>query len=184
MTEQQKLFIMEHYGSAQTNVIAASLGISTATVIRWAKRLGLDIRKPNTVWVPTAEQREYICIHYGKIPCRFIADVLGVSVSAVRSFAKRLGLRITKEQLADLKNFSATFQRNPNPITDTTRMLICRYYYEGDTIDVISYQLGRPRSLVISILRECLNNGTFQQYNTFGHLIRSGAPYGGEKGAE
>lgn len=179
MTDEQKLFIMEHYGSAQTNVIAASLGISTATVIRWARRLGLDIRKANSIWVPTAEQREYICIHYGKIPCKYIADVLGVSVSAVRSFAKRLGLRITKEQLADLKNFSSDFRHNPNPITDTTRMLICRYYFEGDTIDVISFQLGRPRSLVISILRECLNNGSFQQYNIYKHLIRSGATKSG-----
>lgn len=183
MTDQQKLFLIENYGNAQTNVIAASLGISTATVIRWARKLGLDIRTPNAAWIPSAEQCEYICANYGKIPCRFIADVLGVSVCVVRTYAKRIGLRITKEQLADLKTFGLSFRLNPHPVTDTTKMLICRYYFEGDSVDVVSYQLGRPKNVVLSILRECINNGAYKNFNLFGHLIKSGPernPAGGD----
>lgn len=179
MTDKQKLFICEHYGTTQTNVIASYLGCSTATVLRWAKRLGLDIRKPNTAFMPTLVQKEYICIHYGKIPAGIMADVLGTTASAVRSYAKRLGLRITKEQLAELKNYGTRFIKNPNPITDTTKMLICRYYFEGDTIDFISFQLGRTKEEVSSILRECLNNGQYKQYNLFGHLIKSEAKKSG-----
>lgn len=181
MTDKQKLFILEHYGSTQTNVIASYLGCSTTSVLRWAKRLGLVIRKPNTAFNPTLEQKEYICLHYGKIPARLIADVLGTTAASVRTFAKRLGLRITKEQLADLKNYGNLASKNPNPITDTTKMLICRYYYEGDTIDLISFQLGRTKEDVTSILRECLNNGLFQRYNLFGHLIKSEAKKSGSK---
>ena len=175
MTNEQKQFLMLNYGKATTNSIAAYLGCSTATVIRWARKLGLDIRSANCIFKPTPEQSEYICINYGKIPCRFIADVLGISTSAVRSYAKRIGLRITKQQLADLKTFGLSFRTNPHPITDTTKMLICRYYYEGDSFDYISYQLGRPKEVVVSILRECMNDGTYRNYNLFGHLIKSGS---------
>jgi transposase len=174
MNTKQKQFLLENYGKASTASIAVYLGCSTTTVIRWARKLGLDIRAANCIWKPTPEQSEYICINYGKVPCRFIADVLGVSVSSVRSFAKRIGLRITKEQLADLKTFGLTFRLNPNPVTDTTKMLVCRYYYEGDSFDFIAYQLGRPKELVISLLRECINDGTYRNYNLFGHLIKSG----------
>ena len=183
MTTEQKQFLMENYGKATTNSIAAYLGCSTATVIRWAKKFGLNIRSAYCIWKPTPEQSAYICAHYGQIPCRFIADVLGVSVSSVRSFAKRIGLRITKEQLADLKNFGLSFRTNPHPVTDTTKMLICRYYYEGDTFDYIAYQLGRPKEVIISILRECMNDGSYRNYNLFGHLIKGGSERSAASGA-
>lgn len=168
MTEQQKKFILENYGVAQTNSIAASLGISTATVLRWARRMGLAIKPANKQFVPTKEQSNYILENYGEIPCRIIAEDLGISVSAVRATAKRLGLKITKQQLASLKTMYITQCPNPNPITHTTHMLICRYYYEGTSIANIAFTLGRSASQVSEILSECMENGNYIKYNLFG----------------
>ena len=178
MTERHKQFILENYGSCNTNAIASYCGCSTATVVRYARKFGLDIRKPSTSWSPSKEQLSYFMRNYGNIPTRYIADVLGVSVSRIRSLAKRLGLRITREQLEDLKTWHLAFIKNPNPVTDTTKMLICRYYFEGEPISVISALLGREKSLIISILRECQNNGLYRNYNLYGHLIPPVTPAG------
>lgn len=168
MTEQQKKFILENYGVAQTNSIAASLGISTATVLRWARRMGMEIKPANTQFVPTKDQAKFIIDNYGEIPCRVIAEELGISVSAVRTTAKKFGLKITKEQLAELKTMYMTQCPNPNPITYTTRMLICRYYYEDPRISVIACTLGRSPQLVKQILNECIANGDYIKYNLYG----------------
>lgn len=167
MTDQQKKFIIENYGVAQTNSIAASLGISTATVLRWARRMGLKIKPANKQFVPTREQSEFILENYGELPCRIIAEELGISVSAVRSVAKRLGLKLTKQQLANLKTMYITQCPNPNPVTYTTRMLICRYYYEGSSISNIACTLGRSNEQVKEILTECIKNGNYIKYNIF-----------------
>ena len=168
MTEQQKKFILENYGVAQTNSIAASLNISTATVLRWARRMGLSIKPANKQFIPTKEQSKYIIDNYGELPSKAIAEDLGISVSAVRSVAKRLGLKITKEQLAELKTMYMTTSPNPNPVTSTTRMLICRYYYDKSSISNIACTLGRSPEQVKQILSECMENGTYIRYNLFG----------------
>lgn len=168
MTEQQKKFILENYGVAQTNSIAASLNISTATVLRWARRMGLSIKPANNKFIPTKEQAKYIIDNYGELPCRAIAEDLGISVSAVRSVAKSFGLKITKEQLAELKTMYMTTSPNPNPVTGTTRMLICRYYYDKASISNIACTLGRSTEQVKQILSECMENGTYIRYNLFG----------------
>ncbi len=168
MTEQQKKFILENYGVAQTNSIAASIGVSTATVLRWARRMGMDIKPANKQFIPTKEQIKFIIDNYGEIPCRIIADELNISVSAVRATAKRLGLKITKQQLAELKTMYMSQCPNPNPITSTTRMLICRYAYNGDSVPTICCMLGRSPEQVKKVLSECLANGDYIRYNLYG----------------
>ena len=168
MNEQQKKFILENYGVAQTNSIAASLGVSTATVLRWARRMGLKIKPANKQFVPTKKQSEFILENFGEIPCRIIAEELKISVSAVRSTAKRLGLKLTKEQLANLKTMYMTQCPNPNPITYTTHMLICRYFYEGSSISNIACTLGRSNDEINRILTECMENGNYIKYNLYG----------------
>lgn len=167
MNEQQKNFILENYGVAQTNAIALSLGISTATVLRWARRMGLKINPANKQFVPSREQTAFIMKNYGKIPCRIIAEELGISVSAVRTSAKRLGLKISEDKLAKLKTMYMTSCPNPNPVTLTTHMLICRYYYEGSSIANISCTLGRSKEQVKEILNECIENGNYIKYNLY-----------------
>jgi len=167
MTDHQKKFILENYGVAQTNSIAASLGVSTATVLRWARRMGLKINPANKQFIPTKEQAEFILKNYGELPCRIISEELGISVSAVRTTAKRLGLKLTKEQLANLKTMYMTQCPNPNPITYTTHMLICRYYYEGSSIANIACTLGRSKQQVKQILNECIENGNYIKYNLY-----------------
>lgn len=167
MTDHQKKIILENYGVAQTNSIAASLGVSTATVLRWAKRMGLKINPANKQFVPTKEQADFILKNYGELPCRIISEELGISVSAVRTTAKRLGLKLTKQQLANLKTMYMTQCPNPNPITYTTHMLICRYYYEGSSIANIACTLGRSKEQVKQILNECISNGNYIKYNLY-----------------
>ncbi|MBR5586530.1 MAG: hypothetical protein IKW02_01075 [Clostridia bacterium] len=168
MTEHQKKFILENYGVAQTNSIATTIGVSTATVLRWARRMGLDIKPANKQFVPTKEQAQYILENYGEIPSRVIADDLGISVSAVRTTAKKLGIKLTKDQLAALKTMYVTHSPNPNPITHTTCMLVCRYYYEGSSIANIAFTLGRSKQQINEILSECMKNGNYIKYNLFG----------------
>lgn len=170
MTAEQINFIIEYYGNAPTNAIATHLNVSTATILRWAKKLGLDIRSAYKKTILTEHQRSFIIENYGHIPSKLIAKALGLSVSVIRSNAKLLGCRVTKEQLAELKTFYCTTQENPNPITSTTKMLICRYYYEGDSIQKIAFFLGRTTDTVSRILNECINNGLYRQFNLFPHL--------------
>lgn len=176
MTEKQKKFILENYGVAQTNSIAASLGVSTATVLRWARRMGLKINPANKQFVPTREQAEFILKNYGEMPCRIIAEELGISISAVRSTAKRLGIKLTKAQLVNLKTMHMTHCPNPNPITYTTHMLICRYYYEGSSIANIACTLGRSKEQVKEILTECIKNGNYIKYNLFNRSKKTEKP--------
>ena len=168
MTETQKKFILENYGVAHTNSIAATIGVSTATVLRWARRMGLDIKPANKQFVPTREQTEYILDNYGEIPSKVIANDLGISVSAVRTTAKKLGIKLTKDQLAALKTMYVTHCPNPNPITHTTHMLVCRYYYEGSSIANIAFTLGRSKEQINEILSECMKNGNYIKYNLYG----------------
>ena len=168
MTEQQKKFILENYGSAQPNSIALSIGVSTATVIRWARRMGMEINPESRQFVPTIKQAKFIIDNYGEIPCRVIAEELGLSVSAVRTAAQRMGLKITKQQLADLKTMYVSHGLNPNPVTSTTKMLICRYSYNGDSPKTIACFLGRSVDQINTILQECIENGEYIRYNYFG----------------
>lgn len=170
MTAEQINFIVEHYGKSPTNAIAAHLNVSTATVLRWAKRLGLDIRSAYKKTILTEHQRAFIMENYGQIPSKLIAKALDLSVAVVRSNAKLLGCRVTREQLQELKTYYCTTEENPNPVTNTTKMLICRYYYEGDSIQKIAFFLGRPVDVVSRILNECINNGLYRQFNLFPHL--------------
>lgn len=170
MTAEQINFIVEHYGNSPTNAIATHLNVSTATIVRWAKRLGLDIRSAYKKTILTEHQRAFIMENYGQIPSKLIAKALGLSVSVVRTNAKQLGCRVTREQLEELKTYYCSSLENPNPITSTTKMLICRYYYEGDSVQKIGFLLGRSADTVSRILNECINNGLYRQYNHFPHL--------------
>ena len=65
---------------------------------------------------------------------------------------------------------------NPNEITDTTVMLICRYHKdnlrkgmdEDDAIYDISDLLGRSVKTVMKILDTCQADGRYERYNLYG----------------
>lgn len=102
--------------------------------------------------------------------------------TAVEDIARRLrrsvGMieRQISQMMADgiIGNFNRTL--NPNPITNTTRMLICRYYKDnlrkGMTEAAAKYniasELGRSAETVGEILAECIANGTYEMYNQYG----------------
>ncbi len=99
-----------------------------------------------------SEKIEYIKRNYGEIPIRLIAEDTGMSRSSVVRMAKRLNIHVPPEQMRELKCVKKSF--NPNPVTETTKMLICHYYSEGSSINHIAYTLGRPREVVREILDE------------------------------
>ncbi len=109
------------------------------------------------------EKFSYIRRNYGDIPVKLIAEDLGMSPSAVSRTAHRLGIRIPPSDMRTLKCMSR--RDNPNPVTYTTKLLICRYYSEGSSINLISYLLGRPRSVIEEILHKCQNDGFYDAVN-------------------
>ena len=93
----------------------------------------------------------YIKRNYGDIPTRLIAEDLGRSTYWVHRRAKDMNIRISPAVLRNLKKVRK--KPNPNPITATTKMLICKYYSEGSSIAHISYLLGRPKAVIEAILK-------------------------------
>ena len=89
---------------------------------------------------------------------------LRISASTINRILKNLGISKRKiySRTVELGNY------NPNPVTLTTHMLVCRYYYEGSSIKVIANQLNRPENVIEKILHECIENGNYYKYNLFG----------------
>ena len=54
---------------------------------------------------------------------------------------------------------------NPNPITDTTRMIICTSYFRQESIAQTAKDLDRPVDQVILVLRECMDSGYYDIIN-------------------
>lgn len=64
---------------------------------------------------------------------------------------------------------STTLKRyNPNAITETTRMCICRYHYRGDDLLHIAQILNRPEPEIYNILYECLSTNKYYEYVIYG----------------
>ena len=116
---------------------------------------------------------EYIKTHFEHMSNREIADVLGRTVDSIRAktceLKKKMG--ITTES-----------QNNPNPITNTTRMLICRYYKDNlrkgmtdaAAKDDIASALCREVDAISEVLAECMDNGEYALHNRYGTELRIG----------
>ena len=108
--------------------------------------------------------QSYIKETYGEIPVRVIAEDLGISKYHVTQLAHQMGLKITPEQFSELSYYTRGAE-NPNPITYTTCMLVCKYHYQGDSISKIAYFLMRPASVIRRILDESMRSGYYYQIN-------------------
>ena len=109
-------------------------------------------------------QTEFIKENCAVMTVSEMSKRLRISPSTINRILKELG--INKRKI-----YSRTVevgQYNPNPITLTTHMLVCRYYYEGSSIKVIANQLNRPENVIEEILSECIENGNYYKYNLFG----------------
>ena len=116
----------------------------------------------------TKEDIEYIQQNYGKCRTSYIAAAVGKSGDAVRYAAKCMNLKITKAQRKAINQQGVKRGINPNPVTETTHMLICRYDYEKVSKQEISRQLGRTEEEINRILADCRANGNYELYNKFG----------------
>lgn len=108
--------------------------------------------------------RQYIKKNYGEIPTAIVAEDLNISRYYVRRFAHEMGLSISPEQQHEFSRRTGGAE-NPNPITQTTFMLVCRYYYNGDSINKISYFLMRPKEVISKILDEAMKSGYYYKIN-------------------
>ena len=54
---------------------------------------------------------------------------------------------------------------NPNPVTDTTRLLVCTSHYEGEDMRIIADILNRPPEQIEQILSECRKTGYYDLIN-------------------
>lgn len=104
------------------------------------------------------------------VPADVIARKLGRKVSSVE-----VKIRSMKTE-GILPKYIYERPENPNEVTETTEMLICRYHKdnlrkgmnEEDAIYDISDDLCRPVKKVMEILDECIADGRYERYNFYG----------------
>lgn len=111
---------------------------------------------------------EYIRQNYGKCRTSDIAAKIDKSGDAVRYAAKCMNLKITKAQRKIINQQGVKRGVKPNPVTETTHMLVCRYDYDGMSKFEISRLLGRTEAELDDILTECMNSGNYEKYNRYG----------------
>ena len=122
----------------------------------------MELRMKRRGFVPTKTELTYMKKYFGVIPIETI----------ILKMAKMLNLRLKKKHISDLLMFGRKKPTNPNPVTDDTKMLVCRYYFEGSGVENICAQLGRSKKVVCDILEECMKNGDYKRYNIFGREER------------
>ena len=54
---------------------------------------------------------------------------------------------------------------NPNPVTETTQLLVCTSHYEGDDMRMIADMLNRPMEQIEKILSDCMESGYYDLIN-------------------
>ncbi len=110
-----------------------------------------------------------------RVPADIIAQKLG---RKIRSVEDKIRLMKTVGLLP--RNIIHTSADNPNEITDTTEMLICRYHKdnlrkgmdEDDAIYDISDILCRSVKTVMEILDACKADGRYERYNLYGSNLK------------
>lgn len=127
----------------------------------------MELRMKRRGFIPTKTELTYMKKYFGVIPIETMMADLDISAPQFLKMAKMLNLKIRKKHITDLLMFSRKKHTNPNPITDDTKMLVCRYYFEGSGVENICAQLGRSKKTVCSILEECMENGDYIRYNIF-----------------
>lgn len=136
----------------------------------------MKFRMKRQGFVPTRTELSYMRKFFGVIPIETIAADLDISAPQFLKLAKMLNLKLKKKHISDLLALSKRKPTNPNPVTDDTKMLICRYYYEGSGVENISAQLGRSKKTVCDVLEECMKNGDYIRYNRFGREGKTKCP--------
>ena len=116
----------------------------------------------------TDKEINYIKAKYTNTPVEDIARKLRRSVMLVENQIS--------EMLAQgvIANYSRKL--NPNPITNTTKMLVCRYYKDNLQRGMeekaakcnIASELSRTYDTICSILEECKADGMYEVYNQYG----------------
>lgn len=116
----------------------------------------------------TKKEKRVLQIEYIKRNCDVytvsrMSKNIGLSVSTVNRILRDLGINKRKTYTQGRGG-----KYNPNPVTLTTYMLVCRYHFEGSGINVIAHMLNRPPAVIEQILDECKRNGNYDKYNKFG----------------
>ena len=97
-----------------------------------------------------------------------LEEAMGISEYRIRNLAKSLRLKKTEKQRRLLRGRRGGWVQNPNPVTATTWMLVCRYDYEGLSRQEICRELGRSTREVEDILKHSRANGNYRRVNRYG----------------
>lgn len=116
----------------------------------------------------TDKELQYIKVKYANTPVDDIARHLRRSVRMVENQIS--------EMLAqgDISNYNRSL--NPNPITHTTKMCVCRYHKDNLKRGMeekaarynIASELSRTYETICEILEECQADGTYELHNAYG----------------
>lgn len=109
---------------------------------------------------------DYIKENYTNTSLNIMAAKLNRTKGAIQIRANKMGCK---------KIFNSG---NSNEITHTTKMLVCRYYYDNtksgmkhsEALEDIAEFLDRPIKVIRKILKKCKENGNYERYNKFGRV--------------
>ena len=100
-----------------------------------------------------------------------IGRKMGCTKNAVKSviykseFFEKHGRRKTRVKKATPAVRRVKKAYNPNPVTDSTQLLVCTSHYEGDDMRMIADLIGRPMEQIEQILADCRENGYYDLIN-------------------
>ena len=98
-----------------------------------------------------------------------MAKTLKKSKDAITSALKRYGIYknagYRKKPTKKMRERKKKKTYNPNPVTYTTRMIICCAAHRGETIEQIAKDIDRPAYIVQHILKQCMENGFYKRIN-------------------
>ncbi len=153
--------------------IGEVLGISSSYAYETISRVLMRWNKHQAA--PKQPPKEFTQYEINQIKSKY-------KTTAVEEIAKglRKPVREVEKQIAQMlaDGVIANYNRelNPNPVTKTTRLLVCRYYQDnldkGMTEEAAKYniasELSRTYETICSILEECKADGTYEIYNQYG----------------
>ena len=112
---------------------------------------------------------QYIKEFYRVMTARNIADKLGEKVSYIQSRATKLGLKkeVDRSVYAKRKGKFERKKKNPNPITYSTKVILCSAILRGESLVQVAKDTNRPENQMEKLLEECKLDGTFDRIKEY-----------------
>ena len=166
ITQAEKDFIRENYEKMTLKEMAFVLRRHKDTLGRYATEMGFKRRMVEI----TDKHREFVIKHHKNKTIGWMAQRLEIPYERVRQLVLALGLNdeVKKRQkISRALKEKTQMTENPNPVTELTRKLVCRYHHDGLDEKQIFGLLKRTKKTQQRILMECMRNGEYRMFNSF-----------------